>query len=101
MERVAKSKPGRGRLGVGRIALQVKVVEDNRVMDTAGIAALVDKRGNNWAGPGARVAVDRGCVDTVQQVGVRECAPVEMAELLLLEGRVPIPVPVEVVVEAL
>lgn len=63
MERVARSKPGKGRLGVVRIALQVKVVGDNRVMDTAGIAALVDKEGNNWAGPAAGAVVDMRGVD--------------------------------------
>ena len=102
MERAAKSKPGKGKLGVGRIALQVLevgVVGDNRVMDTAGIAASVDKGGNNWVGPGARVAVDRVCVDTVPQVGVREWVPVEMVVQLLLEGLVP--VPAVVVVEVL
>lgn len=76
------------------------MVGDNRVMDTAGIAALADKGGNNWAGPGARVAVDRGGVDAVKQVGVWECPPVEVVVLLLLEGLVPAPVQVEVVVEA-
>jgi len=70
MGRAAKSKPGKGRPGGGRIALQVKVVEDNRVMDTAGIAAPVDKGGNNTVEVGAWEVVDGQHVEAREQGGV-------------------------------
>jgi hypothetical protein len=95
MERAAKSKPGRGRLGVGHIALQVKVVADNRVMDTAGIAAFVDKEDNNTVELGVREVVDRQVVEAGEQ-GV-EPAPVAVR----WPWAGPVVVPVEVVVEVL